>query len=87
MRGKLISIVMTRFRCYRNLNGGKLGPENLFHSARIFPTLSKFGGDWSHQGVGKFGRYWVEQIGILLHNRLYNSLGDPYNFTKLTLDK
>lgn len=35
---------------------GKLGPKLYFHCISIFPTLSKSRGNYSYEGVGKFGR-------------------------------
>lgn len=40
----------------------KLRLENLFHTIKIFPTFSRFGGNWSHQGIRETGRNRMDLI-------------------------
>lgn len=58
--GILLSIVRPGSVVIKMPTKGKLGPEKLFHSIRIFLTLSGFGGNQSNQGMGKSNRNQVK---------------------------
>lgn len=51
---------MIGFCHYRNANERKSRSEKLFPTIIIFPTIFKFEGNRSHQGVRKSGRNRVE---------------------------